>query len=333
MSTPVIERASAQDLRRRILGSQTTYVLLALVIMVVVFGAFDPEAFLRPSNIRNILKATSVFLVMATAMTFVIITAGIDLSIGAVLVFSSVVAVKAVKLVPHLDIWLQGSIGLAVALAGGLVWGILNGFLIAKAKLSALIVTLGTLGMAQGAALLISGGFNERGLPIELTDAVGLGRLFGVPYLVIVGVVVAIIGGIVLQATRFGRFTYAIGSNEEAARRAGINVDRHLIKVYGLCGMLSGLAGALSVARFSTTEIGGHVTDNLTVIAGTVIGGTSLFGGIGSVWGTIVGIHIPTVLQNGFIIRQVQPFWQQVAVGVVLILAVYLDQLRRGRRQ
>ena len=134
---------------------------------------------------------------------------------------------------------------------------------------------------------------------------------------------------IVLAATRFGRYTYAIGSNEEAARRAGVNVDRHLIKVYALAGTLAGLAGFLSLARFGTTTIGGHATDNLQAIAAVVIGGTSLFGGIGTILGTVFGVFIPAVLQNGFVIVGVQPFWQQVAVGAVLIVAVYLDQLRR----
>jgi ribose transport system permease protein len=140
---------------------------------------------------------------------------------------------------------------------------------------------------------------------------------------------VAAVFAVLLHATRFGRYTFAIGSNEEAARRAGIRVDRHLIKVYALMGMLSGLAGFLSLARFSTTTIGGHSTDNLQAIAAVVIGGTSLFGGVGTLLGTIFGVFIPAVLQNGFVIVGVQPFWQQVAVGAVLILAVYLDQLRR----
>ena len=332
MNTALAQLRQSKELRRRILGSQITYVLLALIITIVAFGYNEPEAFLSLGNIRNILKASSVFLVMGTAMTFVIITAGIDLSIGAVLVFSSVVAVKAVKPLIDLPLWLQGITLLVVAMAAGMAWGLLNGFLIAKMKLSPLIVTLGTLGMAQGSALLISGGFNERGLPLELTDAVGLGKFFGIPYLVIIGFGVAILGGIILQATRYGRNTYAIGSNEEAARRGGINVDRHLVKVYGVMGLMAGLAGFMSVIRFSTTEIGGHITDNLNVIAGTVIGGVSLFGGIGTVWGVIIGIHIPTVLRNGFIISRVQPFWQEIAIGMVLILAVYLDKLRRNRQ-
>jgi ribose transport system permease protein len=204
---------------------------------------------------------------------------------------------------------------------------------VAKAKIPAFIVTLGTLGMSLGAAYLITGGVDEREVPTKLISTVGIGRLIGIPYLVLISIAVALVFGIVLAQTRFGRHTYAIGSNEEAARRAGVAVDRHLIKIYALAGTLSGLAGFMNLARFGTTTIGGHATDNLNAIAAVVIGGTSLFGGIGSILGTVFGVFIPAVLQNGFVIVGVQAFWQQVAVGAVLIVAVYLDQVRRSRQR
>ena len=138
---------------------------------------------------------------------------------------------------------------------------------------------------------------------------------------------------LVLIFTRFGRYTYAVGSSPEACRRAGIEVGTHLVKVYTLAGLLSGLAGYLSLARFATTTLGGHSTDNLQVIAGVVIGGTSLFGGSGSVMGTLIGIIIPVMLLDGFVVLGLPPFWQQVAVGAILIGAVYFDQLRRTLRE
>jgi ribose transport system permease protein len=147
---------------------------------------------------------------------------------------------------------------------------------------------------------------------------------------VVIAVVVLILGGVLLHFTKFGRYTYAVGSNEEAARRVGVRVDRHLILVYALSGTLAGFAGALSLAQFGTTAIGGQTQTNLNVIAAVVIGGTSLFGGLGTIFGTVVGLFIPAVLQNGFVIVGVQPFWQQVAVGAVLIAAVYIDQTRRA---
>ena len=318
---------------QRAAAGSSTWIGLILVGLIVVFTLINPTDFLDIANIRNIATDASVLLIMASGMTYVIITAGIDLSVGAVLVFSGVIAVKAMDLVGG-DNWGTILAGLAGALLAGLAWGIFNGFLIAKARIPPLIVTLGTLGMALGAALLITGGVDEREVPFKLVTTVGSGRLFDqVPYLVLVAFAVALVFGIVLAQTRFGRYTYAVGSNEEGARRAGVKVDRHLIKVYALSGTLAGLAGFLSLARFSTTTLGGHNTDNLQSIAAVVIGGTSLFGGIGTMLGTVFGVFIPAVLTNGFVIIGVQTFWQQVAVGAVLIAAVYFDQLRRARKR
>jgi ribose transport system permease protein len=314
---------------QRFVTGSSTWIGLILVGLLLVFSALEYDSFVSSSNARNVATDAAVLLVLAVGMTFVIITAGIDLSVGAVLVFSGVVAARLMNSVGG-DGWGTILLGLAAALGAGFGWGLLNGFLVAKARIPALIVTLGTLGMALGSALLITKGVDEREVPFKLVDTIGTGRVFDqIPYLVIIAFAVALVFGVVLAATRFGRSTYAIGSNEEAARRAGIPVDRHLIKVYALAGALAGLAGFMNLARFATTTIGGHDTDNLQAIAAVVIGGTSLFGGIGTMLGSVFGVFIPAVLQNGFVIIGVQPFWQQVAVGAVLIGAVYLDQLRR----
>jgi ribose transport system permease protein len=314
---------------QRLVAGSSTWIGLILVALILVFSVLEPSAFVDSANARNIVTDAAVLLVLATGMTFVIITAGIDLSVGGVLVFSGVVAAKAMSAAGG-DNWGVIILGLVVALLGGLAWGLINGFLVAKAKIPAFVVTLGTLGMSLGGALVITGGVDEREVPFKLITGIGTGRAFNqIPWLTIIAFAVAIVFGIVLAATKFGRYTYAVGSNEEAARRAGIAVDRHLMKVYGLAGLLAGLAGFMSLARFSTTTIGGHDTDNLQAIAAVVIGGTSLFGGIGTMLGSVFGVFIPAVLENGFVIIGVQPFWQDIAVGGVLIGAVYLDQLRR----
>ena len=316
---------------QRLVAGSSTWIGLILLGLIIVFSLLDPSAFVDTANARNIATDAAVLLVLATGMTYVIITAGIDLSVGSVLVFASVVSARMMNLVGG-DNWGTIVVGVVIGLLAGIGWGILNGFLVSKAKIPSFIVTLGTLGMGLGAALLITGGVDERNVPFKLVETIGTGRLFDqIPYLVLIAAVVALVFGIILAQTRFGRYTYAIGSNEEGVRRAGVNVDRHLIKVYGLCGALSGLAGALSLARFGTTSIAGNTTLNLDAIAAIVIGGTSLFGGVGTIIGTVVGVFIPAVLRNGFVIVGVQPFWQQVAVGAVLIAAVYLDQLRRAR--
>jgi ribose transport system permease protein len=335
-TTPAEEpEVEADELERpapfwqRLVAGSSTWIGLILLGLIIVFSLLEPDSFVSSANARNIATDAAVLLVLATGMTYVIITAGIDLSVGGVLVFSGVVSAKGMHAAGG-DNWGVIILGLVVGLAGGLAWGLINGFLVAKAKIPAFVVTLGTLGASLGAALVITGGVDEREVPFKLITTIGTGRAFDqIPWLVLIAFAVAIVFGVILAATRFGRYTYAVGSNEEAARRAGVPVDRHLIKVYALAGTLAGLAGFLSLARFSTTTIGGHDTDNLQAIAAVVIGGTSLFGGIGTMLGSVFGVFIPAVLQNGFVIVGVNPFWQNIAVGAVLITAVYLDQLRR----
>jgi ribose transport system permease protein len=323
------EQAAPATRWQRLATGSTTWIILILAAMIVAFSVAEPDAFATVNNARNVATNAAILLVISVGMTFVIITAGIDLSVGSVLVFSGVISAKVMNGMDG-DGWDVLLVGLVVALGCGLGWGIVNGLLITKARVPPLIVTLGTLGMALGLAQIITDGVDIREVPPKLVTSIGVGRLFDqIPWLVVIAVAVAIVFGVMLAATRFGRHTYAIGSNDEAARRAGINVDRHLIMVYGLAGALSGLAGYMSLARFATTTIGGHSTDNLQAIAAVVLGGTSLFGGIGTVLGTVVGVFIPAVLQNGFVITGVEPFWRDVAVGAVLIAAVYLDQLRR----
>jgi ribose transport system permease protein len=317
---------------QRIIGANTALILLVLIALLVIFGAARPSAFATVSNLRNVATDASTLLVVAVGMTFVIITSGIDLSVGSVLVFSGVISAKVMEAIGGESLGVI-FVGLAACLLSGLAWGVLNGVLISKGNIPPLIVTLGTLGMALGAAQLITGGVNLRTVPTNLTLSFGIGQLFGViPYIVLVAVAVAVIGAWLLFTTRFGRYTYAIGSNEDAARRAGINVDRHLIKVYAMSGFLAGLGGFLSLARFATTNIGGETTLNLQAITAVVLGGTSLFGGVGTIVGTVIGVFIPAVLQNGFVIIGVQAFWQSVAVGAFLVAAVYVDQLRRKAR-
>ena len=324
--------AAAPDARGPLLlRSQSAALFLALVVLAAFFTVLRPHAFPRPANIANMATDASILLVLAVGSTFVILTGGIDLSINGVLVFAGVVAAKAMVGVGGDN---PGTLlaGLAAALAAGAAWGFLNGLLVAKARVPPLIVTLGTMGMSLGLSLILTGGVDISDVPDELVATVGSGRVGGIPMLVLITAAIVACGAGVLTFTRFGRYTYAIGSNAEACRRVSIDVTGHLARIYCLAGALSGLAGFLSVARFATTTVGGHATDNLQVIAGVVIGGTSLFGGAGGMLGTVIGISIPVVLLDGFVVLGLPPFWQQVAVGAVLIGAVYTDQLRRRSR-
>ncbi|MGY1692888.1 ABC transporter permease [Geodermatophilus sp. SYSU D00697] len=326
---PADEEAPKTPLQR-LLSAQAFQILAVLLILVVLFSAAEPDAFLSINNFRNIVVNVSILAIIGVAMTFIIITGGIDLSVGSVLVFSGVVAAQTMQALGGQGVGVS-LLGALIACVSGTLWGLLNGVLVAKAKVPPLIVTLGTLGMALGGAQILTGGIDVRGAPTVLTDTIGFGRLFGqIPYLSIISLVVVVVGAVILHRTRFGRYTYAVGSNDEAARRVGVRVDRHLILVYTLAGFCAGLAGILNLAFFASTTLAGQSNTALNVIAGVVIGGTSLFGGIGTIAGTVVGLFIPAVLQNGFVIMGVQPFWQQVVVGAFLIVAVYVDQVRRA---
>lgn len=314
----------------RLVKAQAFQIFLVLIAIVLVFSILAPDTFAQWPNFRLIIQNASILAVLAVGMTYVIITAGIDLSIGSVLVFSGVVAAMTMRAIGG-DGWGTAAAGIAVAIASGLFWGVFNGFLIAKAKIPPLIVTLGTLGITLGLAQILTGGVDIRSVPSVLTTTIGYGNVFGtIPTISVIALVVIVVGGIALRFSRFGLYTLAVGSSEIAARRVGVKVDAQLIKIYALSGGLAGLAGILSLSQFSTTAIAGQSQTNLNVIAAVVIGGTSLFGGVGTIAGTVVGLFIPAVLQNGFVITGVQPFWQQVAVGAVLITAVYVDQVRRS---
>ena len=327
---PRHSRASVVTSAMRLAARPTATMLLVLAGIVLIFAVLAPSTFPTLANARNIMSDAAILLVLAIGATFVIVTAGIDLSVGSVLVFSAVIGAKAMEGVGG-----TGSptilVGLVASLLAGVAWGALNGVLVAKARIPAFVVTLGTLGAAYGLALIITGGIDVRSVPPELVSF-GNSRVLGVPKLALAALAVTAAAAVLLSLTVFGRHTYAIGASEESARRAGISVERHLTIVYALAGGLAGLAGFLSLARFGTTTIAGHTTDNLQVITAVVIGGTSLFGGAGWVIGTAIGVFIPIVLQNGFIVKGVVPYWQYVAVGTVLVLAVYIDQRKRARR-
>jgi ribose transport system permease protein len=320
----------------RMFAASEFWTLLALVALCIVFTAEAPGKFDTLNDFSLIAQDAAWFLVMAVGQTFVIITAGIDLSVGSVLVLAGVVA----------DLWCihhggtnsgWGTIGVGclLGLATGLGWGALQGVLVAKAKVPPLIVTLGGFYAAgEGVSYLITGGSDFRTVPKSLVNTIGLGNFpgTGIPWLIVIPFAITIIGALVLAFTRFGRYTYAIGSNPEAARRSGINVDRHLIKVYALCGLLAAVAGILSLANFDSTTIASHSFDNLQVITAVVLGGTSLFGGRGSMLGSFIGLAISQILLTGLVIVGVNQYWQEVAIGAVLVAAVYLDQLRRRPR-
>ena len=325
----------------RLVQSETAFLAVILLGLLAAFTLLTPSGtFLSVTNFKNMALDTSEIVVLAAGMTFVIIAAGIDLSIGSVVVFSSVGFAEVMTRIAGTAGAFGGSahhlalaiaVGVLASLGCGLFWGTFNGYLIGYRGIPAFVVTLGTLGIALGLAQVITGGVNLAGVPIQLQTTLGSGDVFGIPWLVVLAAAVVAVLWVVLAQTRYGLRTYALGASEEATARAGINIRLHTLTIYMLMGLLAGVVGVMDVSRFATASIAAHTQDNLAAIAAVVIGGTSLFGGKGRMSGTVIGAFIPAVLRNGFILMGVQPFWQNVAVGAVLILAVYIDQVRRRR--
>jgi ribose transport system permease protein len=314
----------------KLVEHQTVAVSIALLVLIGFFSLRNADAFATVSNFKNLALDASAILPIAAGVTFVMIAGGLDLSVGSVLVFSSVVSAKWMAGQP--DTWTTVVVGLAIALGAGFAWGVVNGILIVRLGLSPLIVTLGTFSAAQGAAEVIASNNNIAAIPSKLVSTIGTSEVLGVSYLVWIAAFVTLVLGVVLAWTRFGVRTYCLGSNREAARRAGIKVGRHNMVLYTMSGTLAGLSGFLSLAQFGTTSLSGHVGTELQAITAVVLGGVSLSGGTGLMLGSVIGVFIPVVLNNGFTIVGLANEWQRVAVGVVLVWAVYLDRLRRLSR-
>jgi ribose transport system permease protein len=312
-------------------GRPLFVVASALIGLMAIFAIIDGTTFVSVNNLRAMGLAAAVNLILAVGITYVIITAGFDLSVGSVLVFGGVVSVKAMTALGGGG-WDTALFGLVVALGAGAAWGIANGVLIAYAELNPIIVTLGSLGAALGLAQVLTDGQDLSDVPNVMLNF-GTARVAGLPDVVIVALAVASVAGVILGRTVFGRRTYAVGSSKEASTRAGLRVRRHLTTVYALSGLLAGLAGWLSLAVYGTTNLAGHSLDALNAATAALLGGVSLYGGVGTVLGATLGTAIPAVLASGLVIAGLQSFWQQVVTGVVLVAAVYLDRARRRREE
>ena len=308
--------------------------LIALTLMVLVMS-FLSDSFLTSENGWNILRQISVNLCLSTGMTLVILSGGIDLSVGAILAFSGAVSATLIKngiAIPSLDIYLEFT--LFGAVCGGLFMGMLlgafNGFTITFFKIPPFVATLGMFSIARGLTMLWTGGFPITGLGDEFA-IIGTGRFIGVPMPVwIAGLLVAIFIG-VTKKTIFGRHLYAVGGNERASLLSGLKVNRIKLYIYTLSGMFCAAGALIVTSRLDSAQPNAGMSYELDSIAAVVIGGTSLSGGRGSVAGTVLGCLIIGVLNNGLFLLNVSPFWQQIIKGLVILAAVALDKL--GRKQ
>ena len=301
----------------------------ALIALFVVFSLASPN-FLQFDNIVGILLATSVNGVLALGVTFVIVTGGIDLSVGTVMTLAAVMTGVFVT-VWHLPV----GVGILAGLATGGLAGLVNGAVIARMRIPPFIATLGMLNIAKGLALVISGlkpiYFNDTPEFNRLAMGSLTGGLIEIPNAVFVLFGAAIVAGLILSRTVLGRYAFALGSNEEATRLSGVNVAKWKIAIYTLAGVFSGLGGVLIAARLNSAQPSLGQGYELDAIAAAVIGGTSLSGGEGTILGTVIGAFIISTLTNGLRIMSVPQEWQTVVTGGIVILAVYLDIVRRSR--
>lgn len=304
--------------------------LLALILMIMVMSLLS-DRFLTAENGLNILRQISVNLCLSLGMTLIILSGGIDLSVGAVLALAGAVAARLLKEglpLPFFEVLLHFTVSGAI-LAGvtvGLVLGWFNGLVITRFRLPPFVATLGTLSIARGLTMLWTGGYPITGLGPAF-GFLGTGIWLGIPMPVWICAILVAVFAVMTRRTAFGRYLYAVGGNERAAVLTGLEVDQIKRRVYTLGGGLAGVAGLMVTARLDSAQPNAGLGYELDSIAAVVIGGTSLSGGRGSILGTVLGCLIIGVLNNGLFLLNVSPFWQQVIKGLVILAAVALDRL------
>jgi len=296
---------------------------LSLILLFVALWIASPN-FLTATNLSSVVRQTAVINIMALGMTIVIISGGIDLSVGSILGLAGLLGTMAMEAGASIVV------GVGVGLLTGLVCGFLNGIMITQLKIAPFIVTLGTLGIYRGAALIISNGLPVHNLPAAFSF-LGEGNILGIPFVLWLLVICGVAVHITLEHTRLGRYAFAIGSSPAAAVYAGIPVTFHITAVYAIGGLLTGLGGMIEASRLMTGQPTAGTGYELQAIAAVVIGGGSLRGGEGSVVGTLVGAFIMGLLSNGSDLLGISNYVQQVVIGAVIILAVAADELRKRR--
>ncbi|ADL08602.1 ABC transporter permease [Thermosediminibacter oceani] len=302
---------------------QRLSVLSILIIMCIIFG-LSSKVFFSTENLLTVALQTVIIAIIAIGQTFVIITTGIDLSIGSTIALSGIIT--SMLLVAKVPVFFSIMVGLLV----GIIIGFINGLVIVYGKVPPFIVTLGTMSIVRGIALVLTNGIPITNLPPGFT-VIGSGRVLGIPIPVYIMIVLALVFGFILSKTKLGRYNYAIGSNFEAARLSGIDTNKVLISIYSISGFLAACAGIILTARIVSGQPTAGTGYELDAVAASVIGGASLLGGEGTVLGAVIGAFVIGVLRNGLNLLNVSAFWQQIAIGIVIIAAVYFDGLRRNK--
>ena len=296
---------------------------LTLTVLFVGLAIASPH-FLTSTNLSSVVRQTAVINIMALGMTLIIISGGIDLSVGAILAMGGLLGCMAMEKGQPIPV------GVLVGIVTGAFWGLVNGMLTTRLRINPFIVTLGTLGIVRGLTLIISNGLPVHQIPREFSF-LGEGTVLGVPFVLWILLTCALFVHVLLEHTKLGRYAFAIGSNPDAAFYAGIPVAFHTTAVYAIGGMLTGLAGMIEASRLMTGQPTAGQGYELQAIAAVVIGGGSLRGGEGSVVGTLIGAFIMGLLSNGSDLLGISPYLQQAIIGAVIILAVSFDELRKRK--
>jgi rhamnose transport system permease protein len=321
-ATAAVEGERARRLVERVFRIRELGIVLALALLIAVTAILEPR-FVETASLRNLALNASIFAILAVGQTLVIITRNVDLSVGSVVGLTAFLAGDLLSKHPGMALPLV----FLLAMAMGAACGLLNGFLTTWGQVPALVVTLGMLYAFRGLAFLWTNGrqINAETLPESFLN-IGTGTVLGVPYLVVIALVVVVVVGQWLRDFRAGRELYAIGSNPEGARLAGVRSDRRVLTAFVLAGALAGLGGALFTARFATVDATAGAGYELTVIAAAVVGGVAIFGGTGSVYGAALGALLLGTITSSLIVLRVEAFWQQAAIGALLLIAILFDR-------
>ena len=335
------ESKGAPSFIRRVQQVSVFNIVLILAGMCLLLSIAVGGKFLSATNITSVVRQFSFYAIMATGMLLAIITGGIDLSSGSVFAFSSIItclfiAKWDIPLLTGMPVLLRVILGVLLGMLSGAAFGYLNGALITLLKLPPFIATLGTMSIARGLSYGITGGYPIGSLPDQF-KFIGLGTIGAgsvqIPTPIILMVVLALLFSFFLRKTILGRWVYAIGGNEEAARIAGVRGDRTKRIVYALCGLMSSIAGIATAARLGVGQSTAGQGYEMDAIAAVIIGGASVNGGVGTVLGSVLGAAIMGVLRNGLVLLNVSAYWQQAVLGVVIVVAVSFDKLQHDRKK
>lgn len=311
---------------KRILKSREVSVIIPLLLVIIIPTVIYPAQFLSFQNIVDMLRSISYSIIVAVGMTFVVISSNLDLSVGSTMTITGMVSgyflMKGMAVFP----------AILIGVATAFLIGYLNGFMVVNLKINSLIATLGTQYVCKGLVYVMSGGASFYPFPDAFT-VFGKGKLWGIPYSVFFAAVIVIIAAYVLKQTVYGRSVYALGGNGEAARLAGLNVARLRRSLYVLIAVLSGITGILKASRLGTASPESGTGVEMSIIAGVIIGGASLSGGVGNMIGTVLGVSLMEILKNALVIMRISSYWQNVATGVLMIIAVSMDSIRNRRKK